>query len=99
MLQKGGIKYIGYNLSQVVPKVTKELAGEIIRAGGRPFNINWSFLDLMHIDGRYICALWNIKHLGGGGGGEVGICVYLTKVFIGTSRINDRTYYACSIHV
>ena len=65
MLQKGGTKYISYNWSQVVPKVTKEPVGEIIRARGSPFNINWSMCDLTHSDGRYPCALRDIKHLRG----------------------------------
>ena len=36
MLQKGGIKYIGYDWSQVVPKVTEKPIREVIRARGSP---------------------------------------------------------------
>ena len=37
--QKGGIEYIGYNWSQVVPKVTEKPIGKIIRALGSPVNV------------------------------------------------------------
>ena len=51
MLQKGGIKYICYNWSQVVPKVMKEPVRVIIRAWGSPLNIKYYYyMPLSHKD-------------------------------------------------